>query len=165
MAQHLFEGNVMNKSNGFTIVEVLVALIILSVGTLGLGMMQMTSVRTTQGGYMRSQATILAYDIIDSMRANSPGTSNGNYNILLADATPIAVNCYGVAADCSTAQSATSDIVRWRTMLANHLPTGNGQVATADLVTRTGVTVTVSWLDPYSANVGAEQIVLVTEIQ
>lgn len=155
----------MNKSKGFTIVEVLVAMIILAVGTLGLGMMQMTSVRTTQGGYMRSQATILGYDMIDSMRTNSPGTGNGNYNILLADATPVAVNCYGVDADCTTAQSARADVVRWRTMLANHLSTGNGQITTVDLGTRTRVTVTISWLDPYSVQNGAEQIVLVSEVR
>jgi len=153
-----------NKSKGFTIVEVLVAMIILSIGVLGLGVMQLTSLQNTQTGQMTSQASILAYDIIDSMRTNAPSVTAGNYGIALATATPEAVNCYGAEADCTGAQMATSDVNHWRAALGNSLPSGNGGIATTDLGGSTLATVTITWVDPYTAANGNEQIVLTAEL-
>ncbi len=152
------------NSNGFTIIEVLVAMVILSIGVLGLGILQLTALQNTQGGHLRAQASILAYDIIDSMRANIPALTDGNYRITLATATPATVDCYGSAADCVISQMATSDLNRWRTLLGNYLPAGNGQVESLDLGGTTQVTVTVEWLDPYSAASGNEQLILMSEL-
>ncbi len=156
---------IIKKINGFTIIEVLVTMVVLSIGVLGLGLLQLTAMQNTQGGYMRSQATILAYDIIDSMRCNIPAVTAGNYGLPLNAATPAAVNCYGVAANCTTPQMASSDLNRWRTVLATYMPSGNGQVTTVDLGGTTQVTVAVNWIDPYSADRGNEQLVLVAELQ
>ncbi len=153
------------KTKGFTIIEVLVAMVILSIGVLSLGVLQLASMQNTQGGYLRSQATILAYDIIDSMRADIPAVTSGDYRLAFADATPAAVNCDGVDANCTNREMATSDLNRWRTVLGNHLPSGSGQVTTADIGTTTQVTVTVSWVDPFTAASGTEQIVLVSELR
>ncbi len=153
-----------NKTKGFTIIEVLVSMVILSIGVLSLGVLQLSAMQNTQGGYLRSQATILTYDIIDSMRANIPAVTDGDYRVTFAAATPAAVNCYGSVANCTTQQMATSDLNRWRTVLASYLPSGNGQVATVDLGDTTQVTVAVTWVDPYSAESGTEQIVLLSEL-
>ena len=59
-----------HRSRGFTLVEVLVALVVLSIGLLGVAALQLTSLRSNHSSAMRSQATFLAYDIIDRMRAN-----------------------------------------------------------------------------------------------
>jgi len=152
------------NSSGFTIIEVLVAMVILSIGVLGLGILQLTALQNTQGGHLRTQASILAYDIIDSMRANIPAVTGGDYSITFAAATPAAGNCYGLDADCTTNQMATSDLNRWRILLDNYLPAGNGQVELLDLGGTTQVTVTVQWLDPYSAESGNEQVVLISEL-
>jgi len=152
------------NSNGFTIIEVLVAMVILSIGVLGLGGLQLTALQNTQGGHLRSQASILAYDIIDSMRANIPAVTDGNYSIALAEATSATVDCYGSGADCATNQMAASDLNRWRTLLDNYLPAGNGQVESLDLGGTTQVTVTVEWIDPYSAESGNEQLILMSEL-
>ena len=153
------------NSNGFTLIEVLVSLVILSIGVLGLGILQLTSLQNTQGGYLRSQATIHAYSIVDSMRANIPAVSAGNYGLALAAATPTAVSCYGLQADCTTQQMAASDLSRWRTILAAHLPSGNGQVTTVDLGNTTQVSILVQWFDPYTADTGPEQLALVSELR
>lgn len=154
------------KTNGFTIIEVLITMVILSIGVLGLGLLQLTAMQNTQGGYLRSQAAILAYDIIDSMRANIPAVSAGNYGLAFNAATPAAADCYGLAANCTTLQMASSDLNRWRTVLATYMPSGNGQVATVDLGGgTTQVTVAVVWIDPYSAESGNEQLVLVAELR
>jgi len=149
---------------GFTIIEVLVSMVILSIGVLALGMLQMSSLQNTQGGYQRAQATILAYDIIDSMRANIPSVTAGDYRIAMAAETPDAVSCDGLVANCSTQQMAISDLRRWRTVLTNHLPSGLGAVTTADIGGRTQVTVSVQWVDPYSANDGNEQLILASQL-
>jgi len=139
-------------------------MVILSIGVLGLGLLQLTALQNTQGGHLRSQASILAYDIIDSMRANSLAVTDGDYRITFAAATPATVNCYGSGADCATNQMAASDLNRWRTLLDNYLPAGNGQVELLDLGSTTQATVTVQWLDPYSAESGNEQVVLTSEL-
>lgn len=149
---------------GFTIIEALIAMVILSVGILSLGVLQLTAIKNTQGGYMQSQATVFAYDILDAMRANLPGAAAGAYNIGMGDPTPAVVNCYGIAANCSTAEIATSDLVRWRTILNETLPSGSGQVATVDAGATNRVTVTVQWMDPLTAVDGPEQLTLVTEL-
>ena len=154
------------KTNGFTIIEVLITMVILSIGVLGLGLLQLTAMQNTQGGYLRSQAAILAYDIIDSMRANIPAVTAGNYGLAFNAATPAAADCYGLAANCTTLQMASSDLNRWRTVLATYMPSGNGQVATVALGGgTTQVTVAVVWIDPYSAESGNEQLVLVAELR
>ena len=155
-----------NKTKGFTIVEVLVSLVILSIGVLGLGVLQIAAMQNTQGGYLRSQATILVYDMIDSMRVNSPAITSGAYALTFAAATPVAVNCYGAAANCTSGQMAASDINRWRTSAANYLPNGNGQILTVANGTTTLVTVSVQWTDPYTAQGGAaEQVTLLAELR
>lgn len=55
---------------GFSIMEVLIALIVLAIGLLGLAALQAQGLRFNQDAYIRSQATSLAYDILDRMRAN-----------------------------------------------------------------------------------------------
>ena len=155
---------VINNSKGFTIIEVLVSMVILSVGVLGLGLLQIASMQNTHGGYLKSKATILAYDMVDSMRANNPAVTAGNYILALTQATPVAVDCYGLQANCTTLQMATSDLNRWRNVIGIYLPAGSGQVNTVDIAGTTQVTVAVTWVDPYSAASGPEQLVLVTEL-
>lgn len=74
------------KSSGFTLVEVLVAVLVLAIGLLGLALLQTSGLRLNTNSYSRSQATLLAYDIIDRMRANAPGFRAGNYDIANATA-------------------------------------------------------------------------------
>ncbi|MEC9341425.1 MAG: type IV pilus modification protein PilV [Pseudomonadota bacterium] len=56
---------------GFTLIEVLVALFIFSVGLLGLAGMMGQSLRSNHDAYVRTQASILAYDMMDRMRADA----------------------------------------------------------------------------------------------
>jgi len=151
-------------SKGFTIVEVLVSMVILAIGVLGLGVMQITSLQNTQGGQMRSQATILAYDMIDTMRTNSPSVTSGAYNIGFADETPAATECYGAEANCTSAEMATSDINHWRTSLAASLPSGNGFIAAGDAGTTNRVSVIITWIDPYAADQGSERVTIQSEL-
>lgn len=59
----------MQKQTGFTLIEILVTVIVLSIGLLGLAGLQATSFKFNSTAYQRSQATSLAYDIADRIRA------------------------------------------------------------------------------------------------
>jgi type IV pilus assembly protein PilV len=62
---------------GFTLVEVLVAALVLAVGLLGLAGLQLASMKSNHSAYLRSQATVAAYDLLDRMRAD-PGAFTGD---------------------------------------------------------------------------------------
>lgn len=58
------------RPSGFSMIEVLVALVILAIGLLGFALLQTMNLRFTQSANYRTQATNLAYDLLDQMRAN-----------------------------------------------------------------------------------------------
>ncbi len=60
----------MQNQQGFSLIEVMVTMLIVSIGLLGIAGIIMTSLKNSQSSYGRSQATLLANDIIDRMRAN-----------------------------------------------------------------------------------------------
>ena len=69
-------GRTHNK--GFTLIEVLIALVIISFGLLALATMQLTSIQYSNSAKQRAQATFFAYDILDRMRANIEEAEDGN---------------------------------------------------------------------------------------
>lgn len=112
------------QDRGFTLIEVLVALLVLSIGLLGLAALQTTSLQLNTSSYQRTQATLLAYDIIDRMRANTTGFSNGNYHT--PDATAAASKkaaytgckdsgcaCNSTTTTCNTSNIALYDLGKW----------------------------------------------------
>lgn len=69
------------RSEGFTLVEVLVSLLVLSMGLLGVCKLMLGAVRSDDSAFMRTQATALAYAILDAMRANRPTALSQGYDI------------------------------------------------------------------------------------
>lgn len=80
----------LQTTNGFTLIEVLVALLVMSVGLLGLAALQATSLKTNHGAYNRGQAIFLAYDMMDRMRANQINALAEAYDRNIGDAIPAA---------------------------------------------------------------------------
>ncbi len=134
---------------GFTLVEVLVALVITAIGLLALAGMQLINLRNNSGSYLRSQAAIVASDMVDRMRVNNFGDVWDDYlhNTPAAPPPAPAVNCE--TADCTRAQLAAYDLDRWWTLAAAVLPQMGGTIAcnpnpcTANSV----FTITVMWDD------------------
>jgi len=113
---------------GFTLVEVMVTAAVMSIGLLGLAALQSTGLRGNDNAYARSQATILAGEIVDRMRANrTAAQTNGSYDIALATAAPAPGDCTGAV--CTPTQMATYDVGTWLTSLADALPGGDGAIA------------------------------------
>ena len=122
-----FQSTTRNRANGgFTLIEIMVALLVLSIGLLGLAMLQATGLKFNTDSYLRTQATILAYDLIDRMRANKVAADAGNYCISSPTTTTAppatAVTCADSAPGCtSVAQLAAYDLTRWYEMQASFL--------------------------------------------
>jgi type IV pilus assembly protein PilV len=155
------------RESGFTIIEVLVALLVMSVGLMGLASLQVVGLQNTQGGAQRSQAAFLAYDITDRMRSNTAAVTAGGYNYVGepgAAADEGVANCIGIAANCTVTQLAAFDLAQWQTLLGTHLSNGFGAIVTADNGTTTDVTVTVQWADAYTVANGNEIVTFVTEL-
>ena len=132
------------KSRGFTLLEVLIAVIVLSVGLLGIAGLQAFGQRSNHSAYLRSQATALAYDMIDRMRANTAGVLSGSYDAIDTTAGPYS-NPGCNSATCSSTQMAQYDMYDWQQELDTQLPTGNGTVVGAGIGSE--FTITVMWDD------------------
>ncbi len=116
----------MSKILGFSLVELLVAILVLAVGLTGLAGMQIVGIRHNLSAYHRSIATQLAYDMADRMRSNPVGAANNLYNNGTSGSN--ATLCESVTRACTPAQLAAYDLKRWNDDLAAKLPAGKGIV-------------------------------------
>ena len=129
------------RERGFTLIEAMVALVVLAVGMLGIAGLYVTTLRSGGGAIYRMQAVNLAADLADRIRANPTGgaayAGAGANN-----------NCYGGAVDCAPGALAANDILVWQAQLAV-LPGGAGAVVftpgVAPLLPT--YTITVSWTE------------------
>jgi type IV pilus assembly protein PilV len=124
-------------SRGLTLVEILIALLILSIGLLGLAGLQTMSLKFNTSAYYRTQATALAYDFADRMRANRQEALAGFYNVSFQDPPPA---CDAAIVAGTVAQQ---DIAIWRNALACRIPQSTGEVT----LDGNEVTLTVQWTD------------------
>lgn len=122
-------------AQGFSLVEVLVALAVLSVGLLGLAALQTTGLKFNHQSYERTQAVMQAYDIIDRMRANKSGsgaTINTAYENVALGIAPAASEC---TSSCTGDQLAQYDIRKWNLANAALLAEGRGAVCKGNFST------------------------------
>lgn len=123
----------MQKQNGFSLIEVLVTLVIISLGLLGIAGVIVNGLKNNQSSYARTQASVLANDIIDRMRANRT----------TAETSPYAYNL-ALGASPTGSGVVLNDLTQWRASLASAMPSGTGSVTMADA---TKVTIVVQWDD------------------
>ena len=103
---------------GFSLLEVLIALLILSIGLLGLAALQTTGLRSNQMATMRTLATQIAYDMSDRMRANPAGLTTATQQYVIAT---------GETPTDPPVTRADNDLTEWRTQVAR-LPGGLGRI-------------------------------------
>jgi len=101
-------------ARGMTLIEVLVSLIVISVGLLGVAALQTVSLRNSQGSYLRTQATALADDMIDRMRANRTVALSPTYGYNTAYGQTITLT--------GTSTRADHDRKEWKDALVAGLP-------------------------------------------
>lgn len=137
-----------SKQRGFSLLEVLVTTVILAFGLLGMAGLQGLSLRNNNNAYLRTQANLLGYEIVDSMRANRNAASSGDYDIAMGASAP------------TGSSLADLDLAAWLSSLERILPNGDGAV---DCDANDVCTVIVQWREISSADVD-QQFMLSTQI-
>ena len=109
----------LGRSSGFSLIEVLVALLILLIGLLGVVRMQLLSVQNNQGAYLRTQATYIASDMLDRLRANRAGRNSlqasnatdeyDGFTFKSGDSFPPDPNCADTPTGCNQTELAALD--------------------------------------------------------
>lgn len=141
------------KQTGFTMLEVLVTMVIVSFGLLGIAGIIANGLKNNQGSYARSQASWLANDIVDRMRANRAAAevSASPYNLAI-----------GTAATAGTTVAAV-DLNSWRSALLASLPSGTGSVSLDN--TSKKLIVVVQWDESRIKNASnAQQFMIETKL-
>ena len=137
--------------SGFSLIEVMIAVIVISIGLLGLATLQGTSIRKNHESYLRSQATLLGHEIFDRMRANRSQAIAGQYDLLLTETpAPSPKQCEdnGSAADeCNAADMVIFDQDSWIQRVATSLPDGDAEISSQIFFgsQRALITVAVQW--------------------
>ncbi len=126
--------------------EILVTIVVLSIGLLGLAGLQVSGLQNNQSSYYRTVAMQQAYNIADRIRANPAGKDAGAYDSLSGTASD--PGC--ISSGCTPAQMAQYDQYQWNTDNANLLPSGAGKVALNGKI----FTVTVMWDDERTGATG-----------
>jgi len=132
-----FSSGLPRAQRGVTLLEVLVSIVVLSVGLLGYAGLQTLSLKNNNSAYQRSQATLLTSDIVDRMRADRPNLASYSVGLGSAGSYP--------------------DVISWKLNVETALPDGDASVA----VDLNGIaTITIQWDDNRD---GTDPITFVTE--
>jgi type IV pilus assembly protein PilV len=129
------------NQRGFSLVEVLIALIIMSVGMLGIAGLYVQSMQAGRTSLFRHHAVTLAGDVADRIRANP--TAGIAYAGIGGDN-----NCVGAGIDCDEVQMAFNDIFLWDQQAAESLPNGGVTINFDDTVNPPTYTIAVGWDEP-----------------
>ena len=153
--------------SGVTLMESMVALVILSVGLLGLAGIHVTGMRGNNGAYLRTQAAILVNDLAERMHANPNADANADVEDgdaylsipnIACDQPIDTPNCEAVA--CNSIQMAQYDSYQWVCSVEALLPGAQINVECIDGDTTDGDvcssgsshTISVTWTDPMTPN-------------
>jgi len=98
---------------GVGLIEVLLAVVLLSIGFLAAARMQVEGMRYSQSAYALSQAKFMATDMTERMRANRAGLDSGAYDNLTTAAGTSEPLCLTAGTSCSSADIAQADLHAW----------------------------------------------------
>lgn len=140
------------KSTGFSLIEVMIAVLVMSLGLLGVASTLILAMHSASSNYLHQQAVQYSYGIADRMRSNfqvasDPSAANPYVTAISASAgSAPGTNC--ASSTCNATQMAAYDVWQWKTALQNSLPGGRGAVAVSSAgVNLTQVTITLQWSD------------------
>lgn len=115
----------LQPQRGVTLIESLVAIVVMALGILGILGVQMRTLTDTQTGVRRAQAIRLIEDMGERMKVNPNALANINAYVTAFADTPTLPNC---ASGCNAAQLATYDVAAWKRIVRENLPTGQASI-------------------------------------
>jgi type IV pilus assembly protein PilV len=144
------------SERGFSMIEVLVTLLVISLALLGTAGLQAYAMRLNQGGQFRTQAVFLAADLAERIEANKAGTyalADTTAAAFLASATTVSAAC--VTSACTTAALVDYDLSQWQNAVAASLPQSSWSVSQVLVGNQSTYTIVVSWVDRRSDTTNA----------
>lgn len=139
---------------GVGLIEVMVAVLILSVAFLGIAALQAMSLSANNAAMARSMATIASYSILDAMRADSSNATGGSYN------TDTALKASSCPTDTSTL--ANSQLAQWCGLLGNTLGAATTTTGSINCSSLGDCTITISFVDVRKGADGNKQQTVTT---
>ena len=119
---------VLSRQRGVSLIEVMMAVLIFSIGLIGLAGLMVMSTRSNHAAYLRTQATFLANAMANRMSANSTGIWNGAYNSTAYPIAAASAGC-GMGAACGYAALAVHDQQVFSSQLKTFLPNAAVRIA------------------------------------
>lgn len=142
LVRTLTTASLAKRAYGFSLIEVLIALIIMSVGMLGIAGLYVHGMQAGRTSMFRHHAVTLAGDVADRIRANPTA---GDAYVDVGTAPAPGVNCIAGGIDCTPAEMADSDMFFWDQQAAATLPNGDVTVAYNNAAIPSVFTITVGW--------------------
>jgi type IV pilus assembly protein PilV len=135
------------RQQGFSMLEVLIAVLVFSLGIIGLAGLLIFAIQSNHVAYLRTQATFLAHNMADRMGANPAGLWNNDYN----GNYPVTGSTSSCAAGCNPTQLAAYDQQQWSTQLTTFLPNAKGNITcTAAGIAYTPTAAQIDMRPPYA---------------
>jgi type IV pilus assembly protein PilV len=157
----------MQGQHGFSLVEVMVALIVTAIGLLGLAKMASLALASTSVASMRSLVAIEAGGIVASMHANrgywasssatAGATITGSAPTVSDDTLAAGPSCYNNATPCAPRDLAGFDVRDWGSTLSNLVPGYSASIVCTPLATPVTCTVSITWAETAVA-INAQQV-------
>lgn len=145
-----------NNSTGFTLLEVMIAMVIFSIGLLGLAGIQATAIQNNNSAYTRTVSMQLAYNMADVLRASTDNTGNiiaafeGITTAIPSSATSCVQKNLAGAPLCTETDLANFEIFHWKKRIEKELASGLGSISkTGDVFT-----ITIMWDDERTGATG-----------
>jgi type IV pilus assembly protein PilV len=108
-----------SRQRGMSLIEVLMAVLIFSIGLIGMAGLLVMATRSNHAAYLRTQAVFLADSMADRMSANSVGVWSGSYN---ASNYPVSTSAGNCSTGCTPDALAQFDQSAWSSELRTFLP-------------------------------------------
>jgi type IV pilus assembly protein PilV len=151
-----------HTSRGFTLVEVLIALVVLAIGMLGVAGLLLNGLQSSRIALLRTQAVMLASDIGDRIRANRTGGAS----YALASGTTLSApgKACTTAGQCNSSEVAAIDLYAWQQSGLATLPGATTAVAVAPVgaLSSNTYTITISWTQ--SGDAAAASLTLTVQV-
>lgn len=138
--------------DGLSLIEVLVTVLILATGLLGMAALQSRSLSYSNIAYLNTRANMLAYDMLDRIRANPAHSVAGPGYSAVLGSIPGAYPRDCESSDCLPAQLAQYDINQWQFLVGQQLPSGQASITWANTTEGRDYTIIVSFDDSRGVN-------------
>jgi type IV pilus assembly protein PilV len=135
-----------HSQRGFSMIEVLITMLIISLAVLGVVGLQAHAMRLNQGGLFRAQAVFLAGDLAERMEANKVAAIAGSYEVATSN-TPATSSNTCATTQCTGDELASNDLSQWQNAISQTLPQASWSVTLSTAGNPVTYTIVISWID------------------